>query len=60
MATKRVADGDAARRAVAASERRSLVLKLREARHADQRLLMLNQFKQSMTAPDWELEDLEW
>ncbi|KAG7675099.1 hypothetical protein Ndes2526A_g07853 [Nannochloris sp. 'desiccata'] len=59
-ATKRVTDGDAARRAIAASERRSLVLKLREARHADQRLLMLNQFKQSMTAPDWELEDLEW
>lgn len=59
-ARKRVSDGDAARRAVAASERRSLVLKLREARHADQRLLMLNQFKQSMTAPDWELEDLEW
>jgi tetratricopeptide (TPR) repeat protein len=59
-ATKRVTDSDAARRALAASERRSLVLKLREARHADQRLLMLNQFKQSMTAPDWELEDLEW
>lgn len=59
-ATKRVEDADAARRALAASERRSLVLKLREARHADQRLLMLNQFKQSMTAPDWELEDLEW
>lgn len=51
---------DAARRAAAATARRSLVLKLRAARREDQKLAMLNQFKQSMTAPDWDLEDLEW
>lgn len=59
-ATKRVTEAIAARNAAAATERRSLVLKLRAARRDDQRLAMLNQFKQSMTAPDWELEDLEW
>ena len=46
--------------AAAAVERHNLVAKLRNARHEDQKLSMLNQFKQSMTAPDWELEDLEW
>ena len=46
--------------AAAAVERHNLVAKLRNARHEDQKLAMLNQFKQSMTAPDWELEDLEW
>lgn len=49
-----------AKNAAAAVERHNLVLKLREARHQDQKLAMMNQFKQSMTAPDWELEDLEW
>ena len=49
-----------ARQAYQATERRRLVLRLRAARQADQRLAMLNQFKQSMAAPDWELEDLEW
>ena len=61
LALGRVERDLAARRAVAATERRSLTLKLRAARQSDQRLAMLNQFKQSMTAPpDWELEDLEW
>ena len=59
-ASKRVTEADKARRAAAATERHSLVLKLRAARREDQKLVMLNQFKQSMTAPDWELEDLEW
>eukprot|EP00887_Chlorella_sp_A99_P004798 scaffold4.g4798.t1 len=45
---------------VAATERRDVVLKLRAARREDQKLAMLNQFKQSMVGPDWELEDLEW
>ena len=59
-AQKRVTEAIAARNAAAATERRSLLLKVRAARQEDQRLVMLNQFKQSMTAPDWELEDLEW
>lgn len=50
----------AARRAQADTERRGVVTRLRAARRADQRLAMLNQFKQSMVGPDWELEDLEW
>ncbi|GAB4824134.1 hypothetical protein N2152v2_011180 [Parachlorella kessleri] len=49
-----------ARRAQAATERRALVFKLRAARKEDRRLAALNQYKQSMTAPDWELDDLEW
>lgn len=59
-AKNRLATADAARRAAAATERRSLVLKLRAARKEDQKLAMMNQFKQSMAAPDWELDDLEW
>jgi hypothetical protein len=55
------AQQDAARRsAVAAAESRQLLLRLRAARAADRRLTMLNQFKQSMAAPDWDLDDLEW
>ena len=50
----------AARRAQADTERRGVVARLRAARRADQQLAMLNQFKQSMVGPDWELEDLEW
>lgn len=59
-AESRLQDAIAARNAAAATERRNLVLKLRAARREDQKLCMLNQFKQSMAAPDWELEDLEW
>lgn len=59
-AKKRLEEDTGAMNAAAAVERHNLVLKLRHARHKDQRLQMLNQFKQSMTAPDWELEDLEW
>jgi predicted RNA methylase len=55
-----VAEDLEAMNAAAAVERHNLVAKLRNARHEDQKLSMLNQFKQSMTAPDWELEDLEW
>ncbi|KAK9803026.1 hypothetical protein WJX72_005333 [[Myrmecia] bisecta] len=40
--------------------RRDLVLKLRQARREEIRLSMLNQFKQSMAAPEWELDDYEW
>lgn len=60
MAKKRLEEDIKAMNAAAAVERHNLVLKLRNARHEDQKLQMLNQFKQSMTAPDWELEDLEW
>jgi len=49
-----------ARTAQIATERRRLIFKLRAARAEDRRLATLNQFKQSMAAPDWELEDLEW
>jgi tetratricopeptide (TPR) repeat protein len=59
-ARKRLEEDVAAMNAAAAVERHNLVLKLRDARHEDQKLTMLNQFKQSMTAPDWELDDLEW
>lgn len=40
--------------------RRDFALKLRDARRHDSRLSMLNQFKQSMAAPDWEIDDYEW
>lgn len=60
VARGRVAAEAAARRAQADTERRGVVARLRAARRADQRLAMLNQFKQSMVGPDWELEDLEW
>jgi predicted RNA methylase len=56
----RLAQDQEASNAAAAIERHNLVAKLRNARHEDQKLSMLNQFKQSMTAPDWDLEDLEW
>ena len=41
-------------------ERRDLVLKLRDARRNEHRQAILNQFKQSMSAPEWEIEDYEW
>ena len=60
VTAKKLEKDRAARNAAAAVERHRLVHKLRKARGEDQKLVMLNQFKQSMTAPDWELEDLEW
>lgn len=59
-ARQQLAAEASARQAQAATERRGLVAKLRAARQADRRLAQLNQFKQAMSAPDWELEDLEW
>lgn len=59
-AQRRLEEDIYAKNAAAAVERHNLVLKLRNARHEDQKLAMLNQFKQSMTAPDWDLDDLEW
>ncbi len=59
-ARKRLEEDVYAKNAAAAVERHNLVLKLRNARHDDQKLAMLNQFKQSMTAPEWDLDDLEW
>ncbi|KAL4447971.1 hypothetical protein ABPG75_005190 [Micractinium tetrahymenae] len=59
-ARARVDAETAARAAQAACERRGIAAKLRAARRADQQLAQLNQFKQSMVGPDWELEDLEW
>eukprot|EP00854_Cymbomonas_tetramitiformis_P027859 gene27859-34418_t len=41
-------------------QRRGIVLKLREARRSDNREIMLTQWRQSMTGPDWEAEDYEW
>ncbi len=31
-----------------------------QARKKDLQLTMLNQFKQSMAGPDWEIDDYEW
>jgi hypothetical protein len=59
-ARERLAREGAARKAQTAAECRSLVLNLRAARAADRRLAMLNQFKQSMVGPEWELDDLDW
>ena len=47
-------------RAQVGSARRDLVQKLRAARQEDQVALMTNQFKQSMSAPDWDMDDYEW
>lgn len=49
-----------AREAQRAVERRAIVAKLREVRSDHARETALRQFKQSMTGPDWELEDLDW
>lgn len=42
------------------SARKDLVLALREARRQELQLLMRNQYKQSMTSPDWDIEDYDW
>ena len=60
QARQRAGAEAAARRAQADTERRGVVAQLRAARRQDQQLAMLNQFKQSMVGPDWELDDLEW
>ncbi|KAL0046712.1 hypothetical protein WJX82_008116 [Trebouxia sp. C0006] len=46
--------------ATSALLKRDLVLKLRQVRREEVRQQMLKQFKQSMAAPAWELEDYEW
>ncbi|DBA90775.1 TPA: hypothetical protein ACH3X1_003982 [Trebouxia sp. C0004] len=46
--------------ATSALLKRDLVLKLRQVRREEVRQRMLKQFKQSMAAPAWELEDYEW
>ena len=43
-----------------AMARRDLALRLRDARRADRRLETVAQFKQAMTAPDWEIDDYDW
>jgi hypothetical protein len=50
----------AARGAQADTERRGIVAQMRAARRKDAQQGMLNQFKQSMVGPEWEVEDLEW
>ena len=40
--------------------RRDLVLKLREARRKEVHLQMMNQYKQAMQSPDFEIEDYDW
>ncbi len=43
-----------------AMTRRDLALRLRDARRADRRLETVAQYKQAMTAPDWEMDDYDW
>ncbi len=50
----------AARAAEAAMARRDLARRLRAARAADRAAAQVKQVKQSMAAPDWELDDHEW
>lgn len=59
-ARQQLAAEAAARAAQAATERRGIVAKLQAARREDHRLAQLNQFKQAMAGPEWDLEDLEW
>jgi len=40
--------------------RRDLVLKLREARRKEVHLQMMNQYKQAMQSPNFEIEDFDW
>ena len=40
--------------------RRDLVLKLREARRKEVHLQMINQYKQAMQSPNFEIEDYDW
>ena len=40
--------------------RRDLAQRLRDARRADRRLETVAQYKQAMTAPDWEMDDYDW
>ena len=40
--------------------RRDLVLRLREARRKEVHLQMMNQYKQAMQSPDFEMEDFDW
>ena len=40
--------------------RRDFALQLRDARAEDRRTEMENQWKQSLSGPDWEVEDYEW
>ena len=42
------------------TQRKDLVLALREARRDDTKLLMMNQYKQAMSSPDWDVEDFDW
>ncbi|KAK9917705.1 hypothetical protein WJX75_007354 [Coccomyxa subellipsoidea] len=51
---------DACLQAQLGTHRRNLVLKLRAARRHELQDGMERQFKQSMTAPDWEMEDYDW
>lgn len=41
-------------------DRRDLALKLQEARRNDKELATLNQLKQGMASPDWDIEDHQW
>ncbi|QDZ17548.1 S-adenosyl-L-methionine-dependent methyltransferase [Chloropicon primus] len=40
--------------------RRDLVLKLREARRKEVHVQMMNQYKQAMQSPDFDMEDYDW
>ena len=46
--------------AEALAARRDLAYRLREARAQDRRTEMENQWKQTMSGPDWDAEDYEW
>lgn len=59
-AQERLEEEENARKSIRSAELRSVALKLRAARREDQKQAMLNQIKQSMVGPDWELDDLDW
>jgi hypothetical protein len=59
-AQRQEAEERAAVQAAVDLERRDMVRKLRDARRHDLRTTMLNQFKQSMAGPEWEMDDYEW
>lgn len=49
-----------ARAAHVATVSRDLAKRLQAARASDRAAAALNQVKQSMAAPDWEIDDFEW
>jgi protein arginine N-methyltransferase 7 len=59
-ATARRAQCEESQSRAEGTARRDLVLKLREARRKEVHLQMMNQYKQAMQSPDFEIEDYDW